>query len=349
MESATGLAVELAGPPVMADALAVRDTILSAFHEQLPDDEVMTNHVHPAVSRIQDRLVSAPSFEKVVSFGSPPDSSAVSIVVPLYERLDLLEMQLAEFAHDPEISESDLIYVLDSPEQSTLFLPQAAQLAELYGIPFRVGVLEQNVGFAGACNAGAALARGRLLLLLNSDTLPVKPGWLSTMRAFYDSTRDIGALGPKMLYEDDSIQHAGMYFYQPPGSSLWLDAHYFKGMHRDLPEANVARPVPIVSGACLMVDRSIYETNGGLRDEYLRGDYEDSDFCLKLSEQGLVNWYVPSVELYHLEGQSYSATAQQAAGRAIFNRYNMWLHTQRWGDRISRVMDDVNALLVPGA
>jgi GT2 family glycosyltransferase len=345
LESATGMVIEVAGPHVVSDTLAVRDTILSGPFDQFPNQELMTGHVHPAVSRIQQRSVAVPRVEEVVQFGSPPSSPEVSVVVPVYERLDHLEMQLAEFVHDPEMSQADLIYVLDSPEHSDEFRSHAAQLAEIYRVPFRVAVLEQNVGFAGATNAGASLAQGRLLLLLNSDTLPVRPGWVSTMREFYDSVPDIGALGPKMLYEDDSIQHAGMYYYQPPGSSVWVDAHYFKGMHRDLPAANVARAVPLVSGACLMVDRSLYEEVGGLRDTYLRGDYEDSDFCLQLLERGRANWYAPTVEIYHLEGQSYSPSAQHAAGRAIVNRYNMWLHTQVWGDRIEQLMGEMNGSL----
>ena len=112
----------------------------------------------------------------------------------------------------------------------------AAELYPVYNIPFRVATLDANVGFAGACNAGASLAYGRLLLLLNSDVLPGEPGWLTRMASFYDATPNIGALGPKMLYEDDSIQHAGMYLSRPgPRHERLGDSTYFKGMHTSLP------------------------------------------------------------------------------------------------------------------
>jgi GT2 family glycosyltransferase len=334
LECTNGTAVEVAGPAVVSDTIAVRNAILQdPYYPRLPKDELMTSHVHPAIGRIQSQVGARIEIEDVVQFGDPPESPEVSIVVPLYRRLDHLEMQLAEFVHDPEISEADLVYVLDSPEQADELLDQAAQLTPIYGVPFRVALLRENAGFAGANNAAASLASGRLMLLLNSDILPDRPGWLSRMREHYDSIPGIGALGPKLLYEDDSIQHAGMHFYRPPGSSVWQDAHYFKGMHRSLPAANVARPVPLVSGACLMIDRSLYERIGGLRGIYVRGDYEDSDLCLKLIEEGHENWYLPDVELYHLEGQSYSTTDRSAA-----NRYNMWLHTRIWGDRIEALM-----------
>ena len=82
-----------------------------------------------------------------------------------------------------------------------------------------------------------------------------------------------------------------MYLHRPPGSSVWHDAHYFKCLHRSFPAANVSRPVPGLSGACLMVSRELYEQLGGLRGIYVRGDYEDFDLCLRLAEAGRQNWY----------------------------------------------------------
>jgi GT2 family glycosyltransferase len=153
------------------------------------------------------------------------------------------------------------------------------------------------------------------------------------MRAFHDSTRGIGALGPKLLYEDDSLQHAGMHFSRPPGSGVWRNMHYFKGLHRHLPAANAARPVPAVTGACLMIDGELYKRLGGFRGAYVRGDYEDSDLCLRLIEAGCENWYLPDVELYHLEGQSYASSLRRSTAL-----YNAWLQTRLWNERIEALM-----------
>jgi GT2 family glycosyltransferase len=341
MESSDGIAVDVPAPPLTRGATVVRDVILNTPElQRLPPDDLMAEHVYPAITRIQAQM-GAPKIDHVVQFNDPPGAADVSIVVPIYRRLEFLEMQLSEFVRDPEISRADLIYVLDSPEQAEEFLDRAAQLTPLYRIPFRVVVLEENAGFAGANNVGASLANGRLLLLLNSDILPDRPGWLARMRDFYDSVPHIGALGAKLMYEDDSIQHAGMYFHRSPGSNVWHDAHYYKGMHRSLPAANVARTVPLVSGACLMIDRTLYEQLGGLRPIYVRGDYEDSDLCLRLIDSGRENWYVPDVELYHLEGQSYTVGgAEQSGDRYTANRYNAWVHTHLWDERIGEIMRD---------
>jgi GT2 family glycosyltransferase len=334
VEDRRGSAWEFPAHAVLDDPVAVRHAILSGSHlERLPDEQLMRRHIHPAITRIQKRFSASPVVESVRDFGDPPESPDVSVVVPLYMQIDHVEAQLAEFANDREFLATDLVYVLDSPEQSEELIQRAADLHSIYRIPFRVAVLKENVGFARACNAGSNLGHGRLLLLLNSDVLPDRPGWLSTMREFYDATPNIGALGPKLLYEDDSIQHAGMYYYRLPDSLLWVDAHFYKGMHRSLPQANVARRVPLVSGACLMVSRELFKHAGGLPTMYVQGDYEDAHFCLNLLDEGFDNWYLPEAELYHLEGQSYAAESRRPS-----NFYNMWLHNHLISDQIQRRM-----------
>jgi GT2 family glycosyltransferase len=109
--------------------------------------------------------------------------------------------------------------------------------------------------------------------------------------------------------------------------------HYFKGFQRDLPAANIVRSVPAVTGACLMIAKDVFEHSGGFPDVYVQGDFEDSELCLRLIEEGRENWYLPEVELYHLEGQSYPSST-----RGAMTRYNRWLHTRRMGELINSTM-----------
>jgi GT2 family glycosyltransferase len=152
------------------------------------------------------------------------------------------------------------------------------------------------------------------------------------MLSHFESGDEIGALGPKLLYEDDSLQHAGLYFHRMPGSEVWENAHCFKGLHRDFPAANVPRSVPAVTAACMLVARERYEEAGGLPTHYVQGDYEDSELCLRLAAEGYECRYLPEVELYHLEGQSYVPEA-----RRVPSEYNMWLHSEIWGERIEEL------------
>jgi GT2 family glycosyltransferase len=300
-----------------------------------PDGDVLKReHARPAFMRLQEQMVESVEVARETQYGDPPDDPDVSIVVPLYERVDLIEHQVAAFWTDPDLHAAELIYVLDSPEQRQLLARLAGSLHELYGLSFKILELSRNSGYSTANNIGAAHARGRRLLLLNSDVLPVRPGWLAKLRAFYDATPQIGALGPKLLFEDDSIQHAGMYFERDAETGNWDNRHYFKGFSRRLPAANVSRPVPAVTGACLMVDRALYQEIGGLSPMYLRGGYEDSELCLRLIDEGRRNWYLADVELYHLEAQSFPLHVR------VTNRYNAWQQTHLWDALIERTMSE---------
>jgi GT2 family glycosyltransferase len=337
IQNEAGRAVEMYVLPDVPDPAAARERILRSVPESaLPDETLLASHVHPAIERLQVQAREAVEIAHVVNHGEQPESPEVSIVVPLYKRIDLVEHQLLQFNADPEVRAAELIYVLDSPELEHEMADRARQLARLYRVPYRVVTMERNAGFGAATNAGSSIARGRLLLLLNSDVLPAAPGWLGRMQEFYDSNPGIGALGPKLLYEDDSLQHAGLYFdrvLDGPTAGTWANRHYHKGLHKDLPAANEARAVPAVTAACLMIDTELFRSVGGLPDVYVRGDYEDSELCLALIEAGRENWYLPSAELYHLEGTSYSASE-----RGITASYNRWLQTHRRGAAIEDVM-----------
>jgi GT2 family glycosyltransferase len=335
LEDAAADGVETVGPPVVRERLAVRNTILGDLVLEPPyEQEFLAEHVHPAITRVQEENAAAAELAEVRAYGEPVQAPDVSIVVPLYGRADLIEHQLAQFAHDPDLRDVDLVYVLDSPELARSLDYDARQLFELYRIPFRVAVLRRNVGYSAANNLGASIARGRLLLLLNSDVLPDRPGWLDVLLRFHDATPAVGALGAKLLYEDDTIQHAGIHFVRDPSTQLWGNEHRFKGAHRSLGAANLPERVDAVTGACLLISRELYQAIGGLRAVYVQGDFEDSDLCLRLTRQGFENWYLPEAELYHLEGQSYAAPL-----RGLTSRYNAWLHTWLHGAQIEALGD----------
>jgi GT2 family glycosyltransferase len=332
LENSAGVGIEADGPAATTDPLAVRDTILGELVRERRVDTPLMEQLVPAVVRLQEELASRVEIDEVDEFGEVAADAEVSVVIPLYRRVDLIEHQLAQFANDSTLAGAELIYVLDSPELAPEFLPRVAELHDLYRVPFRLATLSRNGGFAVASNRGASLARGRLLLLLNSDVLPARPGWLPALAEAFDAVPEAGAVGPKLLFDDDSIQHAAMEFRRSPATGGWELAHRFKGLHGSFEGANASGAVAALSGACLLLERELYEDLGGFSADYVKGGYEDAELCMRIQERGLETWYAPEVELYHLEGRSYVPSSTDMS-----NRFNAWLFDQRWGKRIEEI------------
>jgi len=329
LENSAGVGIEAGCPAATLDPLAVRDTILGELVRERRVDTPLMDQLVPAVVRLQEELAERAEIDEIEELGAVPAEPDVSIVIPLYRRVDLIEHQLAQFANDPQLRECELVFVLDSPELAAELLPRVALLHDLYRVPFRLAILTRNAGFAVATNLGASLARGRLLLALNSDVLPDRPGWLGRLSEAHDALPQAGAVAPKLLYDDGSIQHAGVGFKRNPASGGWELAHSFKGLHRDFAGASERRAVPALSAACLLIERELFERLGGLSVDYVKGGYEDADLCMRIQEHDLETWYVPEVELFHLEGRSYVPSSSDMS-----NRFNAWLFDQRWGRRI---------------
>ena len=328
-----GQRVELAFNPSTDPFLSRRHILESIPSEPFFNSEIMANVIEPAISRVRSGLPKARAVS-ARSFGSSPPKPDLSIIVPLYSRVDLMEHQLAQFANDPTSATTELIYVLDDPLRAAEFDFYAFHLSQLYDVPFKVLVLERNSGYSAANNVGASASSAPFLLFLNSDVFPTKPGWTSRLLSAYRADPLLGALGCKLLYEDCSIQHAGMYFYQLlHPSKLWINMHYFKGLPKDWPEACKDRAVPAVTGAALLTRRSLFERAGAWDESYILANYEDSDLCLRFVKDGYINRYCSSVELYHLERQSQKRTEADPM-RVGSDFYNRWLQTFRWGGLI---------------
>jgi GT2 family glycosyltransferase len=276
--------------------------------------------IMPAVSYLQTRKAARPP--RCFQFLSRVDEPDITVVVPIYRRLDHARHQLAQFAADASFASVELIYVLDAPELESEFASQLEAWCRLYQRPAMLAVMPRNRGFAAASNAGAQLGRGRFLVLLNSDVIPAAPGWARTMRQILEADGTIGATGARLLYEDGAVQHAGMEHICDSGGT-WKVIHPGKGLRADLQ----SRFVPAVTAACMMMRSELYKSVGGLSEDYVIGDFEDSDLCLKIRAQGKSIWFCAEAVLYHLERQSMGVDGRYTP---VMRRYNQVLHQNRW-------------------
>lgn len=325
---------------------AIRDPwrVLRILEESIPDPsawtrDLMMGHLAPALGAAHARAAAVTRVAETVEFGTRPRDPLATLVVPLFRRLDLLESQLAQLVLDPDRDRLELVLVLDSPEQRDELLALALAAYSIYRFPFQVRIMERNSGYGAACNRGAEGTRGATLILLNSDAVPIVPGWASRLATLLGSDRSLGAVGPKLLRDDRTIQHAGLGFVRfrverlASMPEIWTPRAFFKGHPRHAPAATVARAVPAVTGACLAISRARFEELGGYDLRFVQGDCEDTDLCLRLRERGLEIRYEPGIELYHFEGASYPSER-----RRLLGPLNRILHHLRWADRIEELM-----------
>ncbi len=288
--------------------------------------------IAPLVSTLisRDRAQWARSTEHVIEFGPRAASPRVSLVVPLFGRTDFVELQLMAFARDPWLREhAEILYVVDDPRLEADFPRQASEHHLLHGVDFCVISGGRNRGFSGANNLGAAHARAPLLLFMNSDVFPKAPGWLEPLVQTLDTHADIGAVAPRLVYPDGSIQHAGMVFRWRPDLHVWTNDHPGMGFAVGLDPYRELTRVPAVTGACLAMRRADFDRIGGWHTGYLIGDFEDSDLCFTLREAGLHIAYEPGVELIHLERQSFQSIASGDL-RLRVTLVNAVIHEHRW-------------------
>ncbi|WP_376094451.1 glycosyltransferase [Roseomonas sp. CCTCC AB2023176] len=334
---ASGEAIELTAPPGALPARRARDLVLRAVHPAALRPGILDDCLTPAVARLQAVALASLAPPNVLQVGTP-NGARVAVVVPLYRNLRFLRFQVAAFARDPDFrANARLVFVLDSPEQQAEVEHLLHGLHAVHGLPVTLVVMAENAGYAPACNAGAtAVGEGSYVLLLNSDVVPEAPGWLAALRRPMERDPGILATGPKLLFDDGSVQHAGLFFLRHGPEGDWLNGHYAKGLSRRHPAANRAGPVPGLTGAALLLRRSAFDAVGGLCTDYVVGDYEDSDLCLRLRALGGDIRYVPSAELYHFERQSIAGHAGYA--RTLACAYNRRLHHRRWDGAIEALM-----------
>ncbi|MFD1507281.1 glycosyltransferase [Georgenia yuyongxinii] len=191
----------------------------------------------------------------------------------------------------------------DVLERCTALLGERLHVAPVAG-PFN---------FSRSVNTGVAAAAGELVLLLNDDTEVLEPRWLDRMVAVA-AEEGVGAVGAKLLFEDGRIQHVGVTFDNAgqAGHAYIFereDAGHFGSKVVDLDYL-------AVTGACLLVRRSVYEEVGGFT-EALPLNYNDVDFCLKVVASGRGIVCTPFARLYHYESSTRDTTKTADEAQAM--------------------------------
>jgi glycosyltransferase involved in cell wall biosynthesis len=259
----------------------------------------------------------------------PEPLPRVSLIVPTRDRVDLLKVAIDGLLRATEYDDLELIVAdNESVERETL-----SYLDELRDDPrVRVTRVEGPFNFSRVNNHAAKIATGSILGFINNDVKVIHADWLQEL-VIQISQRNVGAVGAKLHYANDTIQHAGVIL-----GLYGVAAHG----HRHFPRDSIGyfgRPVLVqnisaVTAACMLVRRDVFDGVQGYNESSLAVGYNDVDLCLKIRKAGYDIVFTPFAELYHLESQSRGENlSPQQLERETRDRAYMLEH---WGEVIQR-------------
>jgi GT2 family glycosyltransferase len=195
----------------------------------------------------------------------------------------------------------EIIGVSNNSEEERTF----EAMERLSGLDGRVKFFEHNIPFNySEINnyAVSELAGGEHVILLNNDIEIISEEWIEAMLEF-SQREDVGAVGAKLYYPDERIQHAGVILGL--GGVAGHSHKYFPRHDRGyFFRPHIVQNLSAVTAACMMVKRRVYLEAGGMDEENLKVAFNDVDFCLRLREMGYLNVYTPYCEAYHHESLS---------------------------------------------
>lgn len=235
----------------------------------------------------------------------------VSIIIPTRDHGDDVDLCLTSIFEKSTYPDFEVV-LLDNGSHDAQSLRVFGRWAERY--PERVKLVAHDVpfNFSAINNYAAAHASGTYLLFLNNDTEVVSPDWIEAM-VEQGQRPSIGAVGAKLLYDDGTVQHAGVIV-----GLGGVAGHSHKNLAADEPgyfyTLQTVNNYSAVTGACMLVRREVFEHVGRF-DERLAIAFNDVDLCLRIRAAGYRNVYLPHVVLYHHESKSrgYEDTPEKQA------------------------------------
>lgn len=240
-----------------------------------------------------------------------------SIVIPVYNQVEHTVCCLRALAEHPPSVAVEVIVVDDgSSDDTALLLPQVADL--------RYHRRAANGGFIAACNDGAALARGHMLVFLNNDTVP-QPGWLDALLETFSQHANVGLVGAKLVYPDGLLQEAGGWVFSD-GSA----ANRGRFESPDHPRFNHAMDVDYCSGAAILLPKPLFDGLGGFDDQFRPAYYEDTDLAFKVRGAGKRVMYQPRAVVVHKEGTT--AGTDVRSGPKAYQARNQLTFAGKWRD-----------------
>ncbi len=234
-----------------------------------------------------------------VSYALPNPQPSVSIVIPTRDHYEVLKACLESIWYNTDYPNYEII-IANNQSSETRTLDYFKELSK----EKKVEILDYKKPFnySGINNFAARATNSDILCFLNDDIEVISKEWLTEMVSHALRPR-IGAVGAKLLYPDDTIQHGGVLL--GIGGVAGHAHKYFQASDNGyFCRASLIQNFSAVTAACLVIERSIYDEVGGFDEKNLTIAFNDIDFCLRVGEKGYRNLWTPYALLYHHESKS---------------------------------------------
>ncbi|MBR3594746.1 glycosyltransferase [Candidatus Saccharibacteria bacterium] len=253
----------------------------------------------------------------------------VSIIIPTKDYADITETCLKSIYEKTTYKNFEILLVNNRSEK-----PETFQLLEKYQKAhqnFRVIDADMDFNYSKINNLAVKQAKGTVLVLLNNDTEIITPDWLKLMVG-YAVQPHVGAVGAKLLYPDNTIQHGGVVL-----GLGGVAGHTYLGETREALGLYGRLCVPYdygaVTAACLCVEKKKFEEVKGLEEKGLKVAFNDIDFNMKLLDKGYYNVMLPMVELYHYESKSRGMDTSPEKQERFKTEIEFMQH--KWGNKLT--------------
>ena len=255
----------------------------------------------------------------------------VSILIPTCDHIRDLELCVDSIYARTTYPDFELILIENNSKQPETFRAYERMQKE-HPDNLKVVTWEgKGFNYSALNNFGEQYATGEYLLLLNNDTEVITPNWLEEM-VMYAQQKRVGCVGAKLLYPDDTIQHAGIGF-GIGGVAGHLHKYFPAASDGYMGRLNYVQDVYGDTAACLLIRREIYDEMNGLDESYAVA-FNDVDFCVRVREAGYTNVFTPFAQLYHYESKS-RGTEDNPEKQKRFQGEVLRFQA-RWGDLLAK-------------
>lgn len=325
----SGTRLTFADGPSAVDAQEAHDLILGMLAPAQATDAALGTCIEPAIEAFAGEAGRIPLTWDSVDFRGGPAKPTVSLIIPLTEHTGLLRCRAGQFATDQSMADVEVIFTAADPRTWWRVEASLRDLLAGYGQGARVVVPSRPCRPAEALNAGASVARAPLLTFCGTDSVPEERGWIAKLKTTLSARRQCGLVGARILFEDHSLAHAGADLSLDERGA-WAVQPRLAGFPRDFAGAAGAGPVPVVSSACLMMQRTLFEDVGGFSDDYLCQTYADADLCFKVRSTGAAVWHAADVIVFAL-GDGHGLSEAENGLPLLLDRRRL---TRRWQGQV---------------